>query len=298
MKIFVTGATGFIGSHFCRTAIERGHQILALSRSAKKSSLRYRVAIGSLDQVPWGEIRQFKPDAVLHMAWVATPGEYLTSSKNGYFLKRSCELFEGMARLGVRHIVGVGTCLEYAPSDRPLQEYGSSIEPASAYARSKVAAWLNLEMIAKNAGITSSWLRVFYPYGPGEHPDRFPSLIMARLSGGGKIELKTPNSRKDYVEVGDAVDGVITVIEKQAAGIFNIGSGKAIRIVDLATKIAMLVGAPKSGIAIGDPCCVDLYPLTVADTSRLRSLGWSVKTSLRSGIRELWNSLPKQETRM
>src|SRR5205823_4923511 len=110
VKIFVTGATGFIGGAFCALARVHGHEVASLERPHR------------LDSAPWESIRRFAPDACLHAAWIATPGEYLTSPLNRDYLRWSFEFIKEMRKLGTRYFVVLGTCLEYAPSNQKLNE--------------------------------------------------------------------------------------------------------------------------------------------------------------------------------
>jgi nucleoside-diphosphate-sugar epimerase len=80
MRILVTGATGFIGSAFCRVARKAGHELagLMLPTEQPPADLRGRQGLtwlaGSLAEPPWPGIESFHPEACVHFAWIATPG--------------------------------------------------------------------------------------------------------------------------------------------------------------------------------------------------------------------------------
>ena len=121
MKIFVTGASGFIGRAFCNEALKRGHELLCLSRSGKVPGIKsIEVAEGDLGSVPWPQVERFAPEAFLHLAWIATPGEYHESPINGVLAAQSVSVMARLAQLGIPHLASVGTCIEYAPSDTHL----------------------------------------------------------------------------------------------------------------------------------------------------------------------------------
>lgn len=292
MKLFVTGATGFLGRAVCRLALRRGHEVLALCRDGGASLPAGAIpAHGSLGSIPWTEVEEFEPDAVLHLAWVATPGVYLTSPENDVLLEQSTGFFEKLAAMGVRHVAGVGTCIEYAPSTSPLAEWTSSLGPTFPYSVAKVEASRRLQDIAARCGTAWSWLRVFYPYGEGEAAGRLPSILMRAALAGQKLELRTPDSVKDYIHVEDAASAMLSVLEHGLSGPVNIGTGEGLRILDLAGHILRSLGAdPALAVAAAVPAH-DPFPITVADTTRLRSTGWMPEVSLHEGLARLGAAL-------
>jgi nucleoside-diphosphate-sugar epimerase len=292
VKIFVTGATGFVGGYFCRAAALEGHEVLALCRS-DGGPHRWRNARGSLEDLPWDEIEAFEPEAVVHLAWVATPGVYLNSPENEKLIDLSASFFERLCRIGVEKITAVGTCIEYAPSDRPLNERNSPLGPSFPYSRAKVETMARLQKIADAAGVPWSWARVFYPYGPGEHPGRMPTSLFRKFQAGERVELKTPSSVKDYIFIDDLASGLLRVVESGLTGPVNLGSGQGIAIRDLAAEIADISGASLDLISEADPPAVDPFPVTVADASRLKSTGWEPRYSLREGLERLSSALAK-----
>lgn len=291
MKIFVTGATGFIGREFCRAAIAAGHQVLALCRGDSSSVPGgCEIAAGPLSVVPWREIERFGPDAALHLAWIATPGTYLQSPENEVLVGQSEALFRGLAERGVAHIAGTGTCIEYAPSTAPLREDAPQA-PAFPYSRAKVETCSRLKLVAEQFGVAWSWFRVFYPYGAGEHRDRMPSSLMQKLRRGDTVELKTPDSVKDYVHVSDVAQAMLRSFQEGLTSPINAGSGTGIRIADLARMIATIVGASPDRILSASPCSEDPFPVVIADTSRLRTAGWNPRTDLLEGLEHLAASI-------
>lgn len=246
MRILVTGATGFIGRAFCRVASARGHELVALCRNPDESGLPSAVEIlgGTLEETPWAAIERNPPEAVLHLAWTAEPGVYLHSPANQAWLEQSRVWFQRIKSLGVRRVAGTGTGIEYAASLEPLNENGSRLEPTFPYsiAKRELFEWLK----AGEAGPDWNWFRVFYPYGPGEHPQRICTSLIRQLKAGNTLELRTPHSVKDYLFIDDAALAVCTALEADVSGAVNIGSGTGVSIQTLAVMIAEMLGR--------DPC--------------------------------------------
>jgi nucleoside-diphosphate-sugar epimerase len=289
MRIFVTGANGFIGQAFCRAAVAAGHEVLGLCRSERASlPTGCQRLVGDLDSIPWVDVEKFSPDALLHLAWIVTPGAYLNAPENDSLIGGSEQLFRKCLDLGVRHLAASGTCIEYAPTDQPLKENVSPLAPALAYSRGKVAAGRFLETLATEHGIPWTWFRIFYCYGEGEHRDRIASWIMRKLAAGEPVEVKTPDSVKDYIHVDDVASAMLWCLEKGMEGPVNVGTGRGIRILDLARTIAETVGADPSLVSGANPPSPDAFPTTVADISKLTGTGWSPQILLATGLERMW----------
>ncbi len=291
MNVFVTGATGFIGRAFCCAALARGHRILALCRSADaRLPQEVELAIGAIQSVPWTQVERFAPDAALHLAWadwMATPEVYLTSPVHGSWLQWSKDWFRRLLDMGVPHVAGAGTCIEYGASNAALNENTSALAPAFPYSSSKAALceWLQHEVATGSAVWT--WLRVFYPYGPSEHPDRICSSLIRQLRAGKRISLRTPHSVKDYIFIDDLASAMCQALERKAVGGINLGTGKGIAILSLASQIVELLRADPTLVQQAAELGPDPTPVVIADNTRLRSLGWNPTTDLETGLRRM-----------
>jgi nucleoside-diphosphate-sugar epimerase len=220
------------------------------------------------------------------MAWITTPGIYLESPENERFRDHSLSFIRRLQQRGKPYIFALGTCIEYQPSDQPLSEDHSPIAPATLYARCKNDLRIALETEAKTQGFGFCWGRVFYPYGPGEHPSRLCSSIILKLGRNEKIVLKTPNSTKDYIYIEDLAAALLTVLEKRFAGAINLGTGTGVSVKEIAQTIAQKMGkADLIEEAIHpDP---DPLPHVVADVTRLKSLGWLPQWNMSKGLDQM-----------
>jgi UDP-glucuronate decarboxylase len=292
MRILLTGPTGFIGAAFTRLALSRGHSVAGLIIPSEQvpAHLPPHQSLswfrGTLDEAPWSDIQQFKPDVCVHTAWVTAPGVYLESPDNYKFLESSIKFLRKVNDLGVNHIVGLGTCIEYQISNRKLSEDSTPIVPTTTYSKCKNELRQTLEADAKSRGFNASWARVFYPYGPREHPSRLCTAIIQRFSSGEKMILKTPDSTKDYIFIEDLAEALLTVVEKQFTGPINLGTGIGISVREIAQTIGKLM-AKEDLVGEVSPPEIDPLGYVVADNSRLRSLGWTPKHDLGQGIQSL-----------
>ena len=296
MRILVTGANGFIGQAVCATATQRGHKVLRFVRRPLAQP-SWPCVVGALNNPPWRMIEEFEPEAVLHLAWIATPGEYLDSPENESYLQESQEFLAKCALIGVSHISAAGTCVEYSSSPSRLHELQSSLGPTTRYAVAKLALYKWLERRITASGQRWSWFRIFYPYGPGEDPRRLSSFLIRQLAAGKHVSLRTPTSIKDYIFIDDLALALCLALERQQSGPINVASGSGISIRDLAEKIASIVGADNTLITNNESLASDPWPVQVADISRLKSLGWNPSTSLNQGLHRLAATLASTHVR-
>jgi nucleoside-diphosphate-sugar epimerase len=296
MKIFVTGATGFIGSAFSKLALTHGHEIAGMMLPTETppahipANPRLHWLKGTLAELPWREIESFKPEVCVHFAWIATPGVYLESPENEDYLRWSLDLVHRLREIGTNHIVGVGTCIEYKITDAPLSEDRTPIDPTTLYSRCKNALREQLEGEAQRDGWSFCWGRIFYPYGVGEHPDRLCSALIRKLSRGERLVLKTPHSTKDYIYIEDLAAAILLTVEKKFTGTINWGTAIGISVRQIADQISAMLGRPEL-VEEAQPLQVDKLGYVVADATKLHQLGWQPATSLPDGLEKLAASL-------
>jgi UDP-glucuronate decarboxylase len=292
-RIFLTGATGFIGSHAARSLVEQGHEVHALVRDGADTERiadilpRIRVVPGSLTSL--AEVRdgiiQLQPEICLHLAWYSVPGLYLTSTENILHLQGTLELLQIMAQAGCRRFVGAGTCLEYDTSKGTLSETGA-LAPDTLYSVCKLATCSIARDFAEKRKMEFAWLRFFYQYGPFEHPKRVVPAVITSLLSGGRAAVSRGTQVRDFLHVADVGSAVAAVATSSITGPVNIGSGIPVTIREIVEITAELCGgADRVDYGAipqrqGDPAYI------VADNSRLRSTGWKPRFDLRSGLRD------------
>lgn len=289
MRVLITGGTGFIGSAAARCLYDHGHEIAVLTRE-ERSLEGIECIHGNLADPPWKAIAGFRPETCLHAAWVTEPGVYLEAPVNRDWLEWSRSFFEGLAsKTDVAKIIGLGTCIEYTASDEPfLGEDSPTGGNPWLYAKCKDELRRFLQNKAPEWQVGWAWGRVFYPYGPGEDPGRLGSSLIEKLQAGEALELKTPDSTKDYIFIDDLAEAIRLVTEAtEFEGCVNLGTGIGVTVRQLGLEIARILDQQESLVRNAEILADDPLARVVADVSRLEKLGMSWRHSLESGLREM-----------
>ncbi|NLF12099.1 MAG: NAD(P)-dependent oxidoreductase [Anaerolineaceae bacterium] len=295
MRVFITGAGGFIGSQLARLLLREGCEVSALLR-AESDPWRIRDILPDLQVVKgdlldprqsWGErLEAIRPEACFHLAWYAEPGKFVSSPRNLQYLSASLGLATRLAEAGCHKLMIAGTFSEYDQSLGYLAE-DSALKPNTLYGATKAALYQGLALWASAAGVELVWPRIFSVYGPGEHEKRFvPAVIIAALRG--ESTRLTPGEQlRDYLHVADVAGALWAVAQSSLTGPVNIGSGQPLAIRDLATRIGTILRRPEL-IRLGDLPYREGDPMFVCANTQLlkRATGWTPQHDLESGLRD------------
>ncbi len=301
MRILVTGAGGFVGSHVVRHLLDQGSEVAAILRPGKTYprldgvSSRIKVIPGELGaSKQWaGNVAAWKPDACVHTAWYAEPGKYLDSTLNLDNLRDSLDLLEVAAAAGCKSVVMTGTCFEYDTELGFLREDGPT-KPLTLYAACKHALSTVARQRATQLGVKLAWGRIFYVYGPYEDPRRLvPALMLATLKGE-EFRATKGEQVRDYMHIADVAAGFCALATHGCEGLFNVSSGDPIMLSRLILTAGAIIGRSDL-IKLGarPPAQFD-PPFIAGDNRRIReATGWAPAFDLESGLRqtaEWWRS--------
>lgn len=276
MRVVVTGAAGFIGSHVVPEALDAGHEVRAVVRPGSElyrlddkpiDVVRCELASDDLGAALAGA------DAVVHCAWYVVPGAYLHAvPENDSALRMSVRVARAALDRGAR-FVACGTCLE-----------GMADAPPSAYRTAKTALHALLTQLARD-GAPSLCAHVFYPYGPWEDPRRMvPTLIRSLLSGEGAATTDGRQVR-DVMHVGDIASALIAVAASDLRGSMDL-CFEPVELRAVLDAIGRHTGRPEL-LHIGERgYAPDEIVRAIGDPSPLRGLRWAPERTLDRGIAE------------
>ncbi|WP_407118300.1 NAD-dependent epimerase/dehydratase family protein [Bradyrhizobium sp. LMG 9283] len=293
MRIFVTGATGFLGCHVGEDLIEHGHEVAVLLRPGTKpwrlATILDRLTVieGTLDDpAALGTgIRSFAPDAVVHMAWRGVGNSERNSKDQVRNIADTLELVDLAVDAGATIFIGAGSQAEYGAYDRAITETDVP-RPTTQYGIAKLASGWMAERRCADRGLRFVWLRIFSAYGPRDSEAwLIPSLIRT-LRAGGRMPLTVCEQRWGFLHARDAAAAVRIVLANPAAqGTYNLGSPDAPQLRQTAQQLRDLIGRGELGF--GEvPYRPDQVMVLAADVTRLEALGWHPVVGLDQGLRE------------
>lgn len=297
-RILVTGATGFIGRQCLPLLSAKGYEIHAVS--SRTPSLHFSdVLWHQSDLMEPAQVSQLitdvKPTHLLHFAWYAIPGRFWTSLDNFRWVQASLFLLQAFARAGGQRVVMAGTCAEYDWNYGYCSEKVTPLLPNTVYGKCKHSLQIMLEAFGKQTGISTAWGRIFFLYGPHEHPDRLiPSVIRSALQER-PVRCSHGNQIRDFLHVQDVADAFVQLLNSEVSGAVNIASGRPVTLKDVIRKIVRELGhedliewgalQPPPG----DP------PLVAANVARLSNeVGWRPSYELDCGLEKTIHWWKKQ----
>lgn len=288
-RALITGATGFLGLPCVRRAVAAGVEVHAVARTDRgelpAEARLHSVDLFDEDRVA-GLMATVRPTHLLHLAWVATPGAYWTSPDNRRWTTASQTLLEAFAAYRGGRAVMTGTCAEYDWSAaRRCHEYRTPTAAATLYGQCKNVLRESATTFALDRGFSFAWARLFFLYGPREHPARLVPSVARALLVGEPAECSAGTQRRDFLHVDDAADALVTLLLSQVTGPVNVASGEAVSIREVVEAIAAEVGRPDLPRFGARPTAPDEPPRLFADVRRLRrEVGWAPRIDMRTGL--------------
>jgi nucleoside-diphosphate-sugar epimerase len=230
-------------------------------------------------------VEAVRPTHLLHLAWIAVPGEFWTSRENLRWLAGGIALVDAFFRSGGQRALGVGTCAEYACGPDDCNEEMTPLRPDSVYGRCKLALSLAFAAAAAAYGGSSAWGRVFLPYGPGEPAERLVPSVIRGIVNGNPVDCTDGSQVRDFLYVDDAAAALVALLDARADGTFNIGSGTGMTLREVVAVITAQLGrAELVRFGARQPRAGDPDRL-VADIGQLRrKIGWRPEVGIEEGI--------------
>lgn len=235
MKIFLTGGTGFIGSHFINAAHRAGHNIVALRRVSSQPRITLEKEPQWIDGPLDGDYTDAMQDCqvLVHLASHTPNPPYDTLLNCLYWnVQASIQLAEQAKNAGITRFLIAGSCFEYG---RSAERYDAipvtaPLEPMLSYPTSKAAASVAFSGFAAQYKIQLSVYRIFQVYGEGEQASRlWPSLKLAAMNGS-DFPMTLGEQVRDFIDVKDVASAFVkgldfSNVEAGISDIKNISSG-------------------------------------------------------------------------
>ena len=257
MKILVTGADGFIGSHVVETLVKSGHDVRAfvlynsfnswgwLDESDK--SIRDSIDIFAGDiRDPHGVDKAVeKQEVILNLAaLIAIPYSY--HSPDTYIdtnIKGTLNILQAARRHSVKRVVQTSTSEVYGTAQYIPIDEAHPLHPQSPYAATKVGADQLALSFHASFDVPVGILRPFNTYGPRQSARAVIPTIISQLANKSKVKLGSLSPTRDFSFVQDTANGFLAAAQSDAivGQTINLGSGFEISIKETAETIARLM---------------------------------------------------------
>ncbi len=289
VKLLVTGAGGFVGAAVVRAALAAGHDVVATGRSAASARLigttaTYYAADLSDYAAVDAMVDAERPDIIIHSAWEGVSGPARAGDIQFANVRHTSHLVDAAIRVGARKFVGIGSQAEYGRFDRLINE-DDLPNPSMIYGVAKLAAYHFGRQRANDAAMDFAWLRLFSPYGPGDNGNWLIPSLIAQMAAGVAPKMTAGAQKWDYLFIDDTADAILAAAVSDATGVFNLCSGEATRVRDIAEAIRDQV-SPRLDLTFGE---IPYGPAQImhlqGDPSRLSAAtGWAPHVCFADGL--------------
>jgi UDP-glucuronate 4-epimerase len=323
MRVLVTGAAGFIGSHLSQRLLARGDEVLGYDNLNAYYDPRLKQA--RLDRLlpldGFGFVQasledraaleaafdQFKPQRVVNLAAQAgvrysleNPQAYVESNIVGFL-----NILEACRHRGIEHLVYASSSSVYGANKKlPFAVEDSVDHPVSMYAATKKANELMAHTYSHLFGLPTTGLRFFTVYGPWGRPDMALFLFTRKILAGEPIDVfNHGHHTRDFTYVDDIVEGVIRTLDRVPGPdpaydplaptpasstapyrVYNIGNHQPVQLLRYIEVLEECLGRKAERNLL--PLQPGDVPDTYADVSALqRDTGYSPSTSIETGVR-------------
>jgi UDP-glucuronate 4-epimerase len=308
VKVLVTGAAGFIGSHLAEKLARRGDEVIGLDNfndyydpRRKRANERRLNGYDNFCMIE-ADVRdrqgmfdlftreQF--DGVAHLAAMAGvrnavtyPELYVAVDYNG-----TQHLMDAARASGVGNFVFASTSSVYGDTKQiPFVESDSCDRPLQPYAAAKRAAEILGYAYHHLYDLNFTALRFFTVYGPNGRPDMMAYLVADSITKGTEIPLYEGGEMyRDWTYVGDITDGIVAAVDRPLGyEVINLGRGEPVRLGDFVSFMESLAGQ-RARLRPAPKLSADVVR-TYADIGKARTLlGYDPQVSVDEGVTRFW----------
>lgn len=308
----MSGAAGFIGSHFCDRLIAEGHTVIGLDNliTGSRRNLAHLVDQPRFEFREWDVTRPFEADApvdgILHLASLASPKDYLDHPLET--LESGSTATRNMLELALKHnarflVTSTSECYGDPLVHPQVETYWGNVNPVglrSCYDESKRYAEAITMAYHRVHGVRTNIARIFNTFGPRMqlHDGRVVPAFMDQALRNEPLTIFGDGMQtRSFCYVDDMVEGLYRLMSSDERYPVNLGNPREMTILQFAECISKLMGNKLP--IVHQPLPEDDPKRRQPDISKARAvLGWEPKVSLEDGLRQTVEYFKKQEVQV
>lgn len=303
-RVLVTGGAGFIGSELVRQLAERGFGVRVVDNLVNGRRENLEGVLGENIEFVVADVRDGKSmaslvrdvDIIFHLACLGVRHSIHSPVENHEVnASATLGLLNIARRSGIKRFVYVSTSEVYGMvlTAAPLTEEHPTF-PMTVYGASKLAGECYTRAFWETYRYPTVILRPFNAYGPrchheGDSGEVIPKFMLRCLAGKPMVIFGDGSQTRDFTYVGDTASGILAagISDASVGQTFNLGTGKEIRVLELANTIRQVLDRPQAEIMHTEPRPGDV-PRLMADSSKARKiLQFQPTVALRDGLAHL-----------
>lgn len=275
LNIAVSGSSGFVGSRLVRRLLELGVKIIEIDHKKGLDIQKFAQInnIGTFDILVHLAAKTFVPESY------ENPREfYFTNIIGTLNALELCRLRKARMVFASSYIYGI-------PLYLPIDE-SHPVKGFNPYSGSKIAGEQLCERYHQDYGVNIDILRVFNIYGPQQNKKFLIPTIIEQAKKG-KVVLKDPTPKRDFVYIDDVIEAYVKVIQHDSnlLNIFNIGSGKSYSVKEIVDEVLKNFTEHIQVVFTGEERSSEV-PDTIANITKAQELlGWTPVFPMSDGIR-------------
>jgi UDP-glucose 4-epimerase len=300
MRILITGAAGFIGSHIARAYQRDGHEIAGIDNlsTGNRENLPANIPLSVFDlsdeQKLATVIKDFRPDVVSHHAaqvnvrrsWENPLADLRSNILASVTLFRIASELVSMP--GIIYSSS-GGAIYGEPKRLPVKE-SDPVHPTSNYGVSKYTAELYLSAFQGNGLLRSVIFRYPNVFGPGQDPAGEAGVVAVftnQLLRGVQPHIFGDGSKtRDYMYIDDIVDANLRALRFKSSGVFNLGWGKRISDLEVFREVRRAVGGKTEPI-LEEKRPGEVNHICLDTTQARKVLKWKPRVKFREGVKRV-----------
>lgn len=283
MKILLIG-NGFLATEMAQRLESEGHEILVFARRRNPRIASHQILGDIFNFNEFIRVFDWKPQAIIHTAWITTPGVYKSDLSNFQYAQFTINLARFVVNSDLAHLIVLGTCAEYGYQKDPCRAGLTNLTPVSLYAQQKVEAFNQVRDLMQDSNVKLTWARVFYPYGPNQDQKRLIPLLIRSLMNREPIILADVSSRYDWITTRDVSSAISWCLNYNLPTEIDIGTSFGFTNLELLITLEKLIQieSPQPSMAVHHRGLQETF--IVDKRSNLLSSGWRPKDTLIEGL--------------